>query len=68
MALTFLVALAHVLLPVQLLNYCDIGNEVGPGCVEKEINLVSLSAHSQKWHLKWINNNNNIQLYDVHLS
>lgn len=56
MALTFLVALAHVLLPVQLLNYCDIGKEVGPGCVEKEINLVSLSAHSQKWHLKWIVN------------
>lgn len=56
MALTFLVALAHVLLPVQLLNYCDIGKQVGPGCVDKANNLVSPNAHSQKWHLKWIVN------------
>lgn len=56
MALPFLVALAHVLLLALLLDYCDIGKQVGPGCVDKENNLVSPSAHSQKWHLKWIVN------------
>lgn len=45
-ALTFLAALAHVLLPAQLLNYCDIGKQAGAGCVDKENNLGSPCSHS----------------------
>lgn len=67
--LIFLVALAHVLLPAQLLSYCNIRKQVRAGCVDKENNLGSPCAHSQVWHLKLIkNNNHNIKLYDVYIN
>lgn len=54
LGLTFIVALAHVLLPAQLLNYCDIEEQVGASCVDKENNLGSAGAHSPQWHFKKI--------------
>ena len=67
MGLTFIVALAHVLLPAQLLNDCNIGEQVGASCVDKENNLGSPCAHSPEQHLKWIvNNNHNMQSFDVY--
>lgn len=67
LGLTFIVALAHVSLPAQLLNYCDVEEQVRASCVDKENNLGSPCAHSPEWHFKRIkNNNHNVQLFDVY--
>lgn len=63
----FHVALAHALLPAQLLNYCEIEEQVGASSIDKENNLGSSCVHSPEWYFKRIkNNNHNVQLFNVY--
>lgn len=66
LGLTFIVALTHVFLPAQLLNYCDIEEQVGASWVGKENNSGSPCALSPKGYFNRIkNNNHNVQLFVV---